>query len=248
MGSFRYKVYGLVIDSEISLPELIMEKNKAPDVFIKLGMVPDQLEKPLGSGVLYEAGEDDFIFRLDNVARYRVREGRFITIQANKNAAPEEVRLFLLGSVMGALLHQRGMLALHGSAVVKNNRATIITGVSSAGKSSLAAGLYEKGYAILSDDITVINTGDASIPAVSPGIPHLKLWKDVLIYMNEGKSLERIRPRMEKYKKPVKQIGPDTNTKLCRIIVLATKNTPGFTMEEIRGAKKFSLLRSHTYR
>jgi hypothetical protein len=59
------------------------------------------------------------MFRLDvpGVARCRVEEGKNISIEPLPGSSPDKVRLFLLGSTMGALLYQRGFIPLHGSAV-----------------------------------------------------------------------------------------------------------------------------------
>jgi hypothetical protein len=95
------------------------------------------------------------IFRLSvrGVAQYRVEEGRRIVIQPLANVPLEKVRLFLLGSAMGALLYQRGLFPLHGSAVETPWGAMIFVGTQGAGKSTLAAQFHRKGYRLLSDDV-----------------------------------------------------------------------------------------------
>lgn len=241
-------MYGLTISSEMVLPELVVVEEREPDVWIKTGKVPNHLPIKKGSGVLYEAAQDDFLFRLDTVASYRVREGKYITIESKETATPEEVRLFLFGSAMGALLHQRGMLAIHASSVEQGKKGFVIAGLSSSGKSTLAAGFLEKGYSILSDDISVIGFEDEDGHFIYPGIPHLKLWKDVLMHLSESLDLEPVRPKLEKYKKPILQ-GKNLNpVRLDKIIILSTKNTPGYHFQEILGSEKFNLLRQNTYR
>ena len=86
---------------------------------------------------------------------------------------------------MGALLHQRGLLAIHGSAVRNDKNTCIITGKSGVGKSSLAAGLLELGYTLVADDISVIGNLENGGFFVHPGIPSLKLWKDVLLHLKQ---------------------------------------------------------------
>lgn len=248
MKVYNYKVNGLTLNSEIELPELVSIENQETDVWIKIGPVPNHLPNPAGSGVLYEASKDDFLFRLDTVAKYRVQDGKYITIEPLETANPKEVRLFLFASTMGALLHQRGKLAIHGSCVAKGNKGVIFTGMSSAGKSTIAAGLYSKGYSVITDDIAVIDSHVENKHFVHPGIPHLKLWKDVLSHMNENISLEKVRPQIEKYRKPIPSIEPLTPVFLDKVILLTSKNTPGFHFEEVFGADKFLLLRQNTYR
>ncbi len=74
-------------------------------------------------------------FRLDvpGVARYSVEDGKSILIEPLADATPEKIRLFLLGSTMGALLYQRGLYPLHGSAVETPWGAMIFVGVQGQG-------------------------------------------------------------------------------------------------------------------
>jgi len=159
----------------------------------------------------------------------------------------KEIRLFLLGSVIGALLHQKGIFVLHGSSVAKNNQATIFTGVSSAGKSSIAFAMYKKGYSFVSDDLSVFEIADDTC-SIQPGIPQFKVWKDVLDHLNYIKILDKVRPEIEKYSIPISSSVEKSAVEIRNIISISTKNTPGIRLEELFGASKFSLLRRHTYR
>ena len=50
-----------------------------------------------------------------------------------------DVRVFLLGSCIGALLHQRGILVLHAGAIHTDKGAVLFTGPWGIGKSTLLA-------------------------------------------------------------------------------------------------------------
>lgn len=248
LRTYIYKVYGVIIESEIELPELIPAPNQMPEVRIRIGNVPPHLPEVKGSGVLYEAYPNDFLFRLDTVAAYRIRNGNEIIVESKNAAAPEEVRLFLLGSAIGALIHQRGSIPIHGSSIVINDSALIIAGASASGKSTLAAGLSEKGYKILADDISVVALDKEGIFKVYPGIPHLKLWKDVTEHLDFKSHYEKVRPTLEKYKIPLNNTSSFNEYEVKDIVVLSTKNSEGFTFERKSGIEKFNLLRENTYR
>ncbi len=142
-----YKTYGLTIDSEISLPELIPQTNRNEQdaarasqqgiVQIRLGAVPEQLEHPTGQGVLYQASANQFLLSMNHIARYLVRNGNEIIIQPALNALESDIRVFLLGSVFGALLHQRELLVLHASAIGTDAGAVLFTGPSGIGRCSV---------------------------------------------------------------------------------------------------------------
>ena len=210
MNKYHYKVYGLNLCSELELPELTPVQGSLADVTIGFGMVPEHLPEVTGSGILFEAAENDFLFRFEGIGRYRVQKGSRIVMQVERAALPSEIRLVLLGSVMGALLQQRGMLALHGSAVTDGRQTVIFSGQSGVGKSSLAAGLHELGYSVIADDISVIVQNGKHGFSVENGIPHLKLWKDVLLHLNQVTDLPKVRPELEKYRKSISVPGENT--------------------------------------
>ncbi|BBI65053.1 hypothetical protein HSBAA_63590 [Vreelandella sulfidaeris] len=70
-----------------------------------------------------EVGDDRCQITVEGIARYRVEEGQRILLDRRMSqgvdtvANPGDVRLFLLGSALGALLHQRHWLPLHVSAL-----------------------------------------------------------------------------------------------------------------------------------
>ncbi|MBN1415442.1 MAG: hypothetical protein JW973_10100 [Bacteroidales bacterium] len=247
MKDFVYRVYGLNIESEIELPELISNHNCEPNAWIKIGKVPEHIPNITGSGPFYEMSPNDFLLRIKNIAKYRVQYGKSITVEAHERADPDEIRLFLLGSTIGALLHQRGMLTLHGSSISVKEKGITIIGSSAAGKSTLAAGLYAKGYSVIADDVSVIEHKKEH-HYIYPGIPHLKLWKDVLIHLNYHEILKKVRPQYEKYKKPVFSMQKQECILLDRILFLSTNESNSYYYEEVYGSDKFNILLSNTYR
>ena len=90
------------------------------------------------------------------------------------------MRLFLLGSAFGALLHQRGLLPLHANAVEVDGKAVAFMGESGAGKSTLAAWFHDAGHRVLADDVCVIRFDEQQRPMACPGLPRLRLWQDAI--------------------------------------------------------------------
>lgn len=166
--------------SDLLLNELAPAGEGAPDVRITAG--------PTGAvdgaqGVTVDGV--DLVLTITGIARFTVRGGSEIRVEADPSASARNVRLYLLGSVFGALLHQRGLLPLHANAIVIDGRAFAFTGASGAGKSTLAAWFVDRGYRILSDDVCVVGFDaggfDGRGAAVAqPGLPRLRLWRDAL--------------------------------------------------------------------
>jgi hypothetical protein len=62
----------------------------------------------------------------------------------------------LIGIGMGLLLHRRGVLCLHGSALSISGRTIALLGESGAGKSTAAAALVRGGAVLISDDVVAL--------------------------------------------------------------------------------------------
>lgn len=158
----HYRLFGLNLSSEIELPELVPSNSGVPDVAIRRGIV----------------GEPACI-SIAEVARFSVSGGVEIIVEAAPGVQERNIRLYLLGSAMGLLLHQRRLLPLHANALEVGGRVVAVLGPSGAGKSTLAAWLMTKGCRLLSDDVCVVRFHEAG-PAVHPGVPRLRLWGESL--------------------------------------------------------------------
>lgn len=248
MKNYYYKSFGLIIKSDLVLPELYSVGNSNPDIEIKYGVVPKQIDNPIFKGVLFESSPSQFLLRIENIGQFYAQDGKIIVVQPEHGVFPEEIRLFLLGSCIGILIHQRGSLPLHGSTVIINNYALLIAGNSASGKSSLAAGFSEKGYQILSDDLTVLESKSGNFMEAQPGIAHIKLWKDVLEYFNFDHKTVRVRPKLEKFRVFTNSPTPYQSYPLKTIVILEVSNSEQFILEEITGYMKFNLLRDNTFR
>ena len=102
------------------------------------------LQDPGGQGVLYQSAPRQFLLKISRVARYLVSDGNEIIVDPEPDADLSAIRLFLFGSAFGALLHQRGILPLHGSAIVTSRGAVVFAGVSGSGKSALACAFHRQ--------------------------------------------------------------------------------------------------------
>ncbi len=249
MTHFNYNIFGLNFQSEVIIPGFGTTKFSRVDVAIHFGNTPDHLDKVISSGVLFESGKQEFLLKLPNVGKYYVSNGNQITIDPNPGASDDEIRLFLLGSVLGTILFQRGYLPIHGSAVEVDGKALMIIGNSAAGKSTLAATLNNAGFPLIADDLSAISLKDSGTCVIHPGIPFVKLWKDTLEVLYSNAEYEKVRPQILKYLVPVNQ-GKMVQGEISiqTIINLSTHNNKTIKITPISGADKFSILRDHIYR
>jgi hypothetical protein len=178
MSSNAYSAYGLSIEADLECPELraLPQPVSDPDVTIRWLATGDSAMSPLKDRH-YEVLPGRFRLDVKGVARYSVEEGKRILIEPVGDASLEKVRLFLFGSTMGALLYQRGLFPLHGSAVETPWGAMIFVGAQGSGKSTLAAQFHKQGYRLLSDDVCAIATTPGGL-RIMPALSHFRLCAD----------------------------------------------------------------------
>ncbi|AXV38897.1 hypothetical protein [Methanobacterium sp. BAmetb5] len=175
---FNYKAFGLEISSEIELPGM-MEGSDKPEVKIIRGEVdPLQVNKAEVEGDNYLVNGEDVYLWWDDIGKVKISEGELVTVESDKDLkSSDDLKIipFLLGPVMALLLHQRGFLVLHGSAVNTGTGAVAFLGHRGNGKSTTAIHLYVEGYPLIADDILAIKFDDEGLPLVYPGYPHVRL-------------------------------------------------------------------------
>jgi hypothetical protein len=177
----RYQTYGMTVASELRLPELLPVHGPAAapaDVRIQIASFDRTMpENASGSGHLW-AAPNVAMLGFEQVGHYLIRQGREIIIDADPRADEDTLRLFLLGPVLGALLHQRGFLVLHGSAAVVGSVAVGFVADKGTGKSTLAAAFCARGHAIVADDLLAVDLETEGGPTIYPGFPQLKLFPE----------------------------------------------------------------------
>lgn len=240
-----YSVYGLLVRSELELPDLgepVADSND-PDVVVRFGSLSAHPQEGLLPHGLWRSGDSCGV-AVEHVARYEARNGREIVVDPVPGADPAEVRLFLLGTMMGAVMMQRDHLVLHGNAFRIGDACAVVVGRSGAGKSTLAAEFARRGLDVLSDDVVPV-TGDAM---ALTGYPRIKLWDDALERLGVPTAgLQRIHTTHEKFQLPVQRSSAEP-VRLRWIYVLERHAGTELTLEPVHGALTFSLLHEHTYR
>lgn len=244
---YFYRAYGLTLQSELALPAFIPADlaDTTVDIAIRRGKVPRKLETVTKEGVLYQLNPQQFLLHVENVASYLAENGTTIIVDAF-STDESEVRLFLLGSVLGLLLHQRALFPLHASAIGTAKGAVLFAGISGVGKSTTAAALHQRGYPLLADDISVLDF--QTTIHVPMGICRVKLWQDMTLALHHApESAQRVRPNIDKYEIPLEQaeLAP---VPLHTIYILVPIKQAEITFEMLSGLEKLTVLQQHTYR
>ncbi len=251
---YSYHAYGFDISSDMYFPELQSRTVfDAPDsrisdrhITIACDSVsPDGLPSSSDRGLYYQTAPGRFWLHVPDIARYEVKNGQSIRYQPVVGADEQSVRLFLLGSCLGALLHQQGLLVMHGAAIRFNDRCVLFAGPSGNGKSTLAAAFCKRGFEVLSDDVCAV---DEQLRAV-PGYPQIKLWRDATARLDmDTDFMRQIRLQVEKYAFKPEKLFCTRALPLVAAYFLSTHNLKTFEFEDLAGMKTFNPLRNNTYR
>jgi hypothetical protein len=243
--------YGLVLDSELPLLDLgpdlgpaAAETPGAEIVTIRRGALAGRPASadPLPLGLWREG--DRLGLDVPGTASYLVQGGREVVVDADADADPRTVRLFLLGTVMGGLMMQRGHLVLHGNAFRVGDACAVVVGRSGAGKSTLAAELQRRGLDVLADDVVPVDRDGNALP----GYPRIKLWEDAVTRLGvDPAGLERVAQAVDKFQLPIERTWTEP-LPLRWVYVLERHEGDDLTITPVGGMETFGLLHEHTYR
>ncbi|MEW5916523.1 MAG: hypothetical protein AB1762_08965 [Gemmatimonadota bacterium] len=183
-----YYVYGGRLRTELPIPELRpAASNGSPDwVFETSTGQPPLLDlaTPVGEEHIFEDIKAHFLrtpsmLRLifDDTGTFDLHDqGSRIIWYPSSAHQPDVARADFVGRVLPLAQHERGMLALHASAVCIGGRAVGFMAPKNYGKSSLAMALVTgHGAQLLTDDTLLVRPTDAT---AMPGVHSVRLWAE----------------------------------------------------------------------
>ena len=230
---FKYRVFGLNIQCPFECP-LLQPTTAIPDIIVEFGQI-------LAGD---EALPSRFLLNITNIARYLIENGNKITIEADPAAPLNEIQLFLFGSAMGGLLHQRQLLVLHGCAIEFAQGVVVFVAESGTGKSTLASLFHHQGFRVFCDDQSVIDVNNGLL--IEPGLGQIKLWQDAMEEQGlEKTNLKKVYRDHEKYIIPIPQGGLMPKPLIGVIELQVAKQ---YDFSPLKGKAKMELLINHTYR
>lgn len=201
---FKYHAFGLRISSEVILSDLpIAHFSSSSEININLLQHPKltELFKPLFSEVSYVVEHPQSVFfKIAHVGQAHVKNGRTITLDLLPQADLDVLRIYLLGSIFGVLLMQRGFFCVHASALSYEGKVFLFMGESGQGKSTTCKYFISKGFTYLGDDYLPIAITKDHAMAI-PSFPQIKLWGDTLQMVNlqQNEFVKQIRSDVAKY-------------------------------------------------
>ncbi|OPJ62717.1 hypothetical protein [Clostridium oryzae] len=250
---YKYWIYGLVVQSQIPLPELQIYDGTyrhKKDVRIYTKDMPKDIKEALDEGKDHCFKKDKIWFSIKDTATYYIKDIDCIEIEVFSEANEQSVKTFLLGSALGMLLIMRKSIAIHGGAVVINEKGIILTGDSGAGKSTLTAALREKGYDFLADDVSAIDKDENNNIVIMPGYPQQKLCSDAVDkfkYRNNS-DIRKIDEGRDKYAIRINDNFRKTAVRLKAIYELITDDVDSVKLVKVTGKNKLITIFKNIFR
>ena len=176
-----YRLAGLDITSDFALPEAALASPAVAHETLtiedgdRLGLP----RPPDGAGRTPDSTR--IRFATPGVGRFVIEGGRRVIAWPDPGVEDGDLSQALLGPALALVLMQQGVLVLHGAVLVRDDRTLLLLGDSGMGKSTTAAACASAGYAVLSDDLAIVDCASgapfvravASLVRVGPASPLL---------------------------------------------------------------------------
>ncbi|MDQ0256590.1 hypothetical protein J2S74_004012 [Evansella vedderi] len=246
-----YTAFGLNVLSEIPLPELSINSlgGQHVDVVIHYADLKKEWNSMADGNIYFIVKPDLVMFQIPNLAIFKVEHGKNISFSPTSKVDEDHIRLYLLGTCMGAILMQRKILPLHGSAIAIDGKAYAIVGDSGAGKSTTASALLARGYQLISDDVIPVSLNEGKVPMVTPAYPQQKLWQESIDEFGmESRNYRPIIDRETKFAIPVLAQFSKETLPLAGVFELVKTEDEKVSIKPIEKLERFHTLFYHTYR
>lgn len=176
---YRHLLYDLRIASNEPIAGAPRADDGEIDIEVVFGMADGgwQMAAPLIESPLFTVsrGNDSYRFAFPDGTQFVINhDGSSI----RASGSPELAAIYLVNTVMAFVLRLRGHEVLHASCADIDGVAVAFAGPSGSGKSTLAACLAQRGFSIVSEDVTaLVDRGDRF--DVLPSHRRIRLWSDV---------------------------------------------------------------------
>ncbi|WP_246707251.1 serine kinase [Mesorhizobium sp. NZP2077] len=213
--------YGLTFGSEVLLPELepMAMAPAVADIMINVGPLP-QHSADAAAAFHFEAHRQYLTWQ--TVGAFLISDASRIDVDPAPGVDDALIAFPLLGPVLALLLHQRGLLVLHASAIAVGGKSAIFMGDKGAGKSTTAGAMIRAGHDLLTDDVVALDVSKPLDPMIVPGFPQLKLASDAAaaISLKEAEVRPLVHPAIDKTQHRLRGAFSSDMVPVTRIYIL----------------------------
>lgn len=252
---YKYREFGFNIESFKQILEApVADFEGEADVVIHEEVFSEEHQK-LFDGMKDEINQmtsvskDEIIIAHKDYGIFAFRNGNSIGCQLLDTCTTERFTIFMNCFAIAHLMIQKREVAIHGSGLEYKGKGIIVSGVSGAGKSSIAEELLGRGCGFLSDDLIRILPQD-NVNYICPANPERKLCIDTAEKYNyDASKLRRVIDEdREKYYLTENDKYVDKLIKAELFIILDVADIPEVEVQEITGGDKIKQIMECLFR
>ena len=246
---YNYTAFGLDISSELEFNELSLCENTSelPDLVFRLVDLGCEIP-PIGSPAIFDF-DDDLKCQMTwpGILSARISGPDLVEVQVYPEVSRRLVPFALLGPVLGWVLHLRGLLVLHASAITWHGKTIALIGDKGAGKSTTATAFLRAGARLLTDDLLAIDLANFNRPTCLPAYAQIKLVKE---------TSEQVRPPgsnplplvWDDFPKRQYRLGEMQQTPMpCDYVFVLNRTEHDLSLEWLKGIDAVASLMRFTY-
>lgn len=251
---YFYKVYGLAIESELSIDELIvLDKQERENIDVKISFetINPEIKEMINNGEIAMYEYNNMWFYINDTAIFHIVNGTHVYIDPCQEANYENIKIYILGAVLGMVLLQKNIIAIHGGGIFINNKGCVFTGDKGVGKSTLTTSLGKRGYKFISDDVCAIKTDDVNKYKICRGFAYHKLREDTMYNLGYD-TLKATQftsdEKIKKYIIPAFDEFVNYDVPFEYIFEICVDNVNKVQVEEVIGTKKLDSMISNIFK
>lgn len=252
---YYYQAFGVPIISEIQLPALLsITKYEALEtpVFVKLGTVPDDLEREGHQADKFTfCNPNEMLYKIPDKIKFYISNGKNIVIEPiNKNYSASLI--YFYSNALAAILFQRNRIPFHVSGVFTDEgKVVLFAAPSGTGKSTLSVKLQELGYRPFTDDTATLYIENGKCYAQA-SYPMIRLWQKTLseqtiLHENDKQKLYDDDDDLDKYGFSFHEKFVSEPVEVQQIIFLSESGTD-LLVKEMKKLDAFTELANNVYR
>jgi hypothetical protein len=223
------------------------DSGKPHQVDVSLGPVPLALDEARLRGPRFQACQGRFLYYPEPGCRILVLDGVKVSVAIAEPFSTELLPGYFEQAILAALLHQRGLLPLHASAVRVDGKAQLFLGKSRAGKSSAAALLTLDGYDPICDDVCAVEAPTIGYASVSGASGYLKIPAELSDQFSSYDLQRLVEPDRERFRVHLGSAGLGA-TPIEHLTVLEASLDGQFEWSCLAPQEALEELVKHTYR
>ena len=251
MGAiYTYNAYGLTIQAPFLCSGLSAgNPDQVPDLVVVEAELPQHLTAPEATGPGFEAEPNRILLRLGRHAgRFLVEDGCRVTLERSPTADEAALGFHFTHSVIAAAMRQRGNLVLHAAVAVRDSCAILLSGESGAGKSTTLAALAARDWAVISDDVTILQQTPSGGIRALPGLAQISLFEHTALKLDLAITGLPLYP-WRRMKATIPVLPPATSAPVPLNAVFTLELSDGAVVESetVMGTNRFTQLQHCLY-